>query len=112
MHNTNSSSTIITRVEVKSKRLIGTSCYNFGIQLNSVAFDCIKRLIIAINGQFPSPTIQAIEGDTIVVRLKNNLSTKSMTLHWHVSIIVVHVFITTLCLFQLQNRGTKLPNLS
>jgi hypothetical protein len=35
-----------------------------------VAFDYIKRLIIAINGQFPSLTIQAIEGDTIVVGLK------------------------------------------
>jgi hypothetical protein len=40
MHNNDSSSIIITRVEVKSKKLIGTSCYNFGIQLNSVELGC------------------------------------------------------------------------
>jgi L-ascorbate oxidase len=49
----------------------------------SAAPDCVERLIIAINGQFPSPTIQAVQGDTVVVNLKNNLPTEGVTIHWH-----------------------------
>jgi L-ascorbate oxidase len=40
-------------------------------------------MVIAINGQFPSPTIHAVEGDTLVVKLKNNLPTEGLSIHWH-----------------------------
>ncbi|GJM87628.1 hypothetical protein PR202_ga03602 [Eleusine coracana subsp. coracana] len=40
------------------------------------------RIITAVNGQLPGPTIRAREGDTVVVHLVNH-SPYNMTLHWH-----------------------------
>uniref|UniRef100_A0A452XQ06 laccase n=1 Tax=Aegilops tauschii subsp. strangulata TaxID=200361 RepID=A0A452XQ06_AEGTS len=41
-----------------------------------------NRIITAVNGQLPGPTIRAREGDTVVVHLVNE-SPYSMTIHWH-----------------------------
>ncbi|CAM6012893.1 unnamed protein product [Sphagnum balticum] len=57
--------------------------YDWTVDYLFVAPDCVERLIIAINGQFPSPTIQAVQGDTVVVNPKNNLPTEGVTIHWH-----------------------------
>uniref|UniRef100_A0A0D9XYA7 Laccase n=1 Tax=Leersia perrieri TaxID=77586 RepID=A0A0D9XYA7_9ORYZ len=40
------------------------------------------RIITAVNGQLPGPTVYASEGDTVVVHMVNT-SPYSMTLHWH-----------------------------
>ncbi|TVU13691.1 hypothetical protein EJB05_37111 [Eragrostis curvula] len=40
------------------------------------------RIITAVNGQLPGPTIEAREGDTVVVHLINT-SPYNMTIHWH-----------------------------
>ncbi|WVZ61523.1 hypothetical protein U9M48_011384, partial [Paspalum notatum var. saurae] len=40
------------------------------------------RIVTAVNGQLPGPTIQAREGDTVVVHLVNT-SPYNMTIHWH-----------------------------
>ncbi|EMS51053.1 Laccase-25 [Triticum urartu] len=40
------------------------------------------RIITAVNGQLPGPTIRASEGDTVVVHLVNE-SPYGMTIHWH-----------------------------
>ncbi|KAF7839982.1 L-ascorbate oxidase [Senna tora] len=45
--------------------------------------DCYKRLVVTINGITPGPTIQAQEGDTIIVDLKNGLLTENLAIHWH-----------------------------
>ncbi|CAL9091432.1 unnamed protein product [Musa textilis] len=45
--------------------------------------DCYKKLAITINGQTPGPTINAQQGDTIVVRVKNSLLTENVAIHWH-----------------------------
>jgi laccase len=39
------------------------------------------RIITAVNGQLPGPTIEAREGDTVVVHLVNQ-SPYNMTIHW------------------------------
>ncbi|KAG2628671.1 laccase-25-like [Panicum virgatum] len=39
-------------------------------------------IITAVNGQLPGPTIEAREGDTVVVHLVNE-SPYDMTIHWH-----------------------------
>ncbi|KAK7857616.1 l-ascorbate oxidase [Quercus suber] len=41
--------------------------------------DCIENIVMAINGQFPGPTIRAKVGDTINVELTNKLSTEGVT---------------------------------
>ncbi|KAL2603158.1 hypothetical protein R1flu_003829 [Riccia fluitans] len=45
--------------------------------------DCVEKLIIAINGQYPGPTIDATVGDTIVVKIHNKMPTESVVIHWH-----------------------------
>lgn len=45
--------------------------------------DCIENIVMAINGQFPGPTIRAKVGDTISVELTNKLSTEGVVIHWH-----------------------------
>ncbi|KAL0918052.1 hypothetical protein M5K25_010040 [Dendrobium thyrsiflorum] len=43
---------------------------------------CKERVITAVNGELPGPTIRAHDGDTIVVHLVNQ-SPYSITVHWH-----------------------------
>ncbi|KAJ9557306.1 hypothetical protein OSB04_011920 [Centaurea solstitialis] len=45
--------------------------------------DCLEHVVMAINGQFPSPTIKARAGDTVVVHLTNKLHTEGVVIHWH-----------------------------
>lgn len=46
--------------------------------------DCFsRRPMFLINGQFPGPTIEAEQGDTIHVRLTNDHPSESLTIHWH-----------------------------
>jgi laccase len=43
---------------------------------------CHEKTILAVNGQFPGPTIYARKGDVVVVNVYNQGS-KNITLHWH-----------------------------
>lgn len=43
---------------------------------------CESRIITAVNGKLPGPTIHANEGDTVIVHVINN-SPYNMTIHWH-----------------------------
>ncbi|XP_020577807.1 laccase-24-like [Phalaenopsis equestris] len=43
---------------------------------------CKTRVITAVSGKFPGPTIRAHDGDTIVVHLVNQ-SPYNITVHWH-----------------------------
>ena len=45
--------------------------------------DCKEGMVMAVNGQFPGPTIHALAGDTIVVHLTNKLATEGLVIHWH-----------------------------
>ncbi|KAL9677666.1 hypothetical protein QQ045_005900 [Rhodiola kirilowii] len=45
--------------------------------------DCVEGVVMAINGQFPGPTIRAKAGDTIHVELHNKLHTEGVVIHWH-----------------------------
>ena len=57
--------------------------YKWEVKYEYKSPDCFKKLVITINGQTPGPTIQAQEGDTIIVELKNNLLTENLAVHWH-----------------------------
>ncbi|CAA7401730.1 unnamed protein product [Spirodela intermedia] len=45
--------------------------------------DCLEKLVIAINGRTPGPTIMAQQGDTVIVEVKNGLLTENTAIHWH-----------------------------
>ncbi|KAL1204274.1 L-ascorbate oxidase [Cardamine amara subsp. amara] len=37
--------------------------------------DCKEGIVMAINGQFPGPTIDPVAGDTVIIHVTNKLST-------------------------------------
>lgn len=72
---------------VLSKRHVVTNVpqvrkYDWVIRNRTAAFDGFTRTVLVINDQFPGPLIEVNEGDTIIVRMKNDLDTP-VTIHWH-----------------------------
>jgi len=59
-----------------------TIYYQLVIDFAYGAPDGLPRRVIAINGQYPGPTIEGIQGDTVVIDVVNKLD-RSMAIHWH-----------------------------
>ncbi|KAL3640787.1 hypothetical protein CASFOL_015755 [Castilleja foliolosa] len=59
-----------------------TNSYTFVVSDTSYTRLCSSKSILTVNGQFPGPTINATQGDTIFVNVINN-ATESITIHWH-----------------------------
>ncbi|XP_024373525.1 L-ascorbate oxidase [Physcomitrium patens] len=57
--------------------------HNWTVDYMFSAPDCVEKLIIAANGQYPSPPIFAVEGDTIVIEVTNHIPTEGIVFHWH-----------------------------
>ncbi|CAL0325142.1 unnamed protein product [Lupinus luteus] len=57
--------------------------YKWEVKYEYKSPDCFKKLVITINGRTPGPTIQAQEGDTVIVEVTNNLGTENLAIHWH-----------------------------
>ncbi|ERM94240.1 hypothetical protein AMTR_s00010p00213750 [Amborella trichopoda] len=57
--------------------------YKWEVKYEFHSPDCFEKLVIAINGQSPGPSIVAEQGDTIVVELTNRLLTENIAIHWH-----------------------------
>lgn len=57
--------------------------YRWQIKYEFWSADCVERMVIAINGQFPGPTVRARAGDTIVVEVENLMPTEGVVIHWH-----------------------------
>ncbi|KAG8713350.1 laccase, multicopper oxidase, benzenediol:oxygen oxidorectuctase [Ceratobasidium sp. 395] len=45
--------------------------------------DGYYRQMLVVNNQYPGPTIEANEGDTIIVNVKNKIPKLGTSLHWH-----------------------------
>ena len=43
---------------------------------------CKAQKIITVNGQFPGPTVEVYNGDTVAIKAVN-LAPYNVTLHWH-----------------------------
>lgn len=48
-----------------------------------ITADGFPRDVIVVNGQFPGPTIEVLEGSQIVVRVSNSLMSEVTSIHWH-----------------------------
>lgn len=57
--------------------------FYFWLQVGNLAVRqlCEERVVVAVNGRLPGPTIQAYEGDTLVVHVVNK-SPYNLTMHW------------------------------
>lgn len=60
-----------------------TVTYDFNIGWINASPDGFTRPVIAVNGQFPPPVVEATVGDTVVVNVKNNLGNETTGIHWH-----------------------------
>ncbi|XP_058768025.1 L-ascorbate oxidase-like [Vicia villosa] len=61
----------------------GVRHYKWDVKYDFRSPDCYKKLVITINGKTPGPTIEAREGDTVIVEVNNNLLTENLAIHWH-----------------------------
>ncbi|KAM7259968.1 hypothetical protein ACFE04_015709 [Oxalis oulophora] len=87
---------VSSRVIVMTLFIFATSCcfpslprvaattrhYTFNIQLKNVTRSCQTRNIITVNGKFPGPRVTVREGDRLLVKVVNNVSS-NVTIHWH-----------------------------
>ena len=64
--------------------------YYWDVDYLFAAPDCVEKLAFGINGQFPSPTIYAVEGDTVEVTVQNHIPTEGVVIHWH-GILMVRI---------------------
>lgn len=62
-----------------------TRQYNFTIRRGFIAPDGVNKSVILVNDQFPGPTIEANWGDTIEVKVMNEISgpEEGTAMHWH-----------------------------
>lgn len=74
---------VIALLASRSIVFAATVTYNWDIGWVTAAPDGFQRQVIGINGQWPCPLIEATVGDTVVVKLTNNLGTQSTSLHFH-----------------------------
>ncbi|CAA7392689.1 unnamed protein product [Spirodela intermedia] len=56
--------------------------YTFNVSEMKIRRLCQERTIVTVNGLFPGPTINAREGDAVVIRVVNQ-SPYNMSIHWH-----------------------------
>ena len=60
-----------------------TVSYDFTITNTTLAPDGFSRQVLAINGQYPGPTIYANWGDIISVTVHNKMQDNGTSIHWH-----------------------------
>ncbi|KAF8752351.1 Ferroxidase laccase [Rhizoctonia solani] len=70
-----SSDFVITDVPV-------TRTYEWTVATATGSPDGYYRPMLVVNGQYPGPTIEANDGDTIIVNVQNDMSVGT-TVHWH-----------------------------
>ncbi|KAG9077249.1 laccase, multicopper oxidase, benzenediol:oxygen oxidorectuctase [Ceratobasidium sp. UAMH 11750] len=57
--------------------------YHWVIEMKQGAPDGFYRQMLVVNDQYPGPTIEANEGDTIVIHVENKLEKVGTSIHWH-----------------------------
>lgn len=57
--------------------------YWFNVENTTAAPDGIERIVLAVNGSIPGPTIIADWGDEVIVHVTNSMTNNGSTIHWH-----------------------------
>ncbi|PSN66585.1 laccase Lcc4 [Corynespora cassiicola Philippines] len=57
--------------------------YWLDITNQTLAPDGIERIVLAFNGTFPGPLIEANWGDNVVIHVHNSLTENGTSIHWH-----------------------------
>ncbi|KAL2633976.1 hypothetical protein R1flu_005455 [Riccia fluitans] len=59
-----------------------TRYYDFNVESTLVTVNCVTVPRILVNGEFPGPTIYAVEGDRVIVNVTNKADA-DLSIHWH-----------------------------
>ncbi|KAA8518918.1 hypothetical protein F0562_016308 [Nyssa sinensis] len=59
-----------------------TRHYTFNIKSKNVTRLCHTKSLLSVNGRFPGPRLVAREGDQVLVKVVNHVSS-NVTIHWH-----------------------------
>ncbi|KAK5999269.1 Laccase-2 [Cladobotryum mycophilum] len=57
--------------------------YWLEITNTTAAPDGVERMVLAVNGSVPGPTISANWGDTVKIHVRNGLQNNGSAIHWH-----------------------------
>jgi len=57
--------------------------FDWTIRYESIAPDCVDKLVRLVNRQYPGPEIRVKVGDRVRVHVRNQLSSEMVTIHWH-----------------------------
>ncbi|RPA99061.1 laccase 2 [Choiromyces venosus 120613-1] len=57
--------------------------YHWRITNQTMALDGYERVVLAVNGQYPGPKLEANWGDWIMVHVTNELKSNGTGIHWH-----------------------------
>eukprot|EP00250_Pteridium_aquilinum_P018752 c24197_g2_i1 orf=1-1590(-) len=60
-----------------------TRRFEFHVKYQTMTRLCSTKAVPAVNGQVPGPTMYVREGDNVLVRVRNGLPDKNVTIHWH-----------------------------
>lgn len=62
-----------------------TRRFEFNITMAMINPDCFNQSYTSpvVNGQFPGPTIRVVQGDDVEVLVRNQMSDRSTTVHFH-----------------------------
>lgn len=73
---------VLSLTLVVSFPIAETHYHEFVVQQTAVTRLCRTRNIITVNGQFPGPTLEVRNGDTVIIKATNK-ARYNVTLHWH-----------------------------
>ncbi|XP_050695782.1 uncharacterized protein LOC126985218 [Eriocheir sinensis] len=75
--------------DVQPYQTMSRACYGCPFNVTDcsrphcIGADGVTRRVLVVNKQMPGPPIQVCQGDTVVVNVKNSLSSEGLTIHWH-----------------------------
>lgn len=82
--------------------------YKWEVKYEFKSPDCLKKLVIAINGRTPGPTIEAEQGDTVIVEVKNTLLTENLSIHWHgIRQVTLKILVLLFVLLRVTNHSSQ-----
>ena len=66
-----------------------TRSYDFVVSQVQGAPDGVSKPMLVVNGMYPGPTIEANQGDRIIVNVTNTLENRT-SIHWHGLVCTFH----------------------
>ncbi|WVY94082.1 hypothetical protein V8G54_033170 [Vigna mungo] len=71
--------------------------HEFVVQARPVTRLCKTQSIITVNGQFPGPTVEARNGDFVIIKVVN-AAQYNISIHWYIASSFSFIFTWNSCL--------------